>query len=125
VIFKWKGTTLVRLNHVALTVLNRDISAAFYGTYFGLFERIHDDEHLLILSSGDGSLLALSHGKTESKPPRSTHFGFEAKSAAEVRMLREMFKRNGVEEAEWQEAGPVRVQVFDPDGYRVEAFAWD
>lgn len=115
----------MKLNHVALTVLNRDISAAFYGTFFGLSERIHDDDHLLILSSGDGSLLALSHGKAGSKAPRTTHFGFEAKSAGEVRTLREMFRRNGVTETEWQEAGPVRVQVFDSDGYRVEAYAWD
>ena len=28
--------------------------------------------------------------------------------------------------AEWQESGPTRVQVFDPDGYRVGiyAFSW-
>jgi hypothetical protein len=30
----------------------------------------------------------------------------------------------GVAETEWQEDGPVRVQVADPDGYRVEYFAY-
>jgi len=27
-------------------------------------------------------------------------------------------------EAEWQEDGPTRVQVLDPDGYRVELYAF-
>ena len=58
-------------------------------------------------------------------PPRTTHFGFEAPSRRAVEELRAAFKAAGVPETEWQEAGPVRVQVFDPDGYRVEAYAWD
>ncbi len=29
-----------------------------------------------------------------------------------------------VHEDEWQEDGPVRVQVVDPDGHRVEVFAY-
>jgi catechol 2,3-dioxygenase-like lactoylglutathione lyase family enzyme len=36
----------VPLDHVALTVADRDRSAAFYGDHFGLTERVHDDEHL-------------------------------------------------------------------------------
>jgi catechol 2,3-dioxygenase-like lactoylglutathione lyase family enzyme len=39
----------VPLNHVALTVSDREASAAFYARHFGLTERVHDDEHLLIL----------------------------------------------------------------------------
>jgi len=45
------------LNHVALTVSDRKRSADFYGEHFGLTERIHEDEHLLILGSSDGSIL--------------------------------------------------------------------
>ena len=41
---------------------DRERSAGFYGQHFGLTERIHDDEHLLIIKSRDGSLLALSEG---------------------------------------------------------------
>ena len=37
------------LNHVALTVADRERSAAFYGEHFGLTERIHEDE-----AQGDG-----------------------------------------------------------------------
>ncbi|HEY7256477.1 MAG TPA: VOC family protein, partial [Solirubrobacterales bacterium] len=50
------------LNHVALTVADRERSAAFYGEHFGLTERILEDEQLLILESDDGSVLALSPG---------------------------------------------------------------
>ena len=50
------------LNHVSLTVGDREASAAFYGEHFGLTERVHDDEHRLILGAPDGSLLALSEG---------------------------------------------------------------
>jgi catechol 2,3-dioxygenase-like lactoylglutathione lyase family enzyme len=116
---------MLKLNHVALTVRDREASAAFYGRYFKLTERVHDDDHLLIIGSKDGGLLALSEGKSLKELPRTTHFGFEASSAARVRELREAFRRDGVKEAEWQESRPVRVQVFDPDGYRVEAYAWD
>src|SRR4051812_1321231 len=114
------------LNHVALTVADRDRSAAFYGRYFGLTERIHDDAHLLILAPLDeSSLLALSEGTPPIDLPRTNHFGFQLRSAEEVRAARERFRRDGVAETEWQDdAGMVRVQVADPDGYRVELFAF-
>jgi catechol 2,3-dioxygenase-like lactoylglutathione lyase family enzyme len=53
----------VALDHVALTVADRERSAAFYGEHFGLTDRVHDDEHLLILSGPGGGLLALSEGE--------------------------------------------------------------
>jgi catechol 2,3-dioxygenase-like lactoylglutathione lyase family enzyme len=115
----------LKLNHVALTVADREKSATFYGEFFGLTERVHVDEHLLILGSKGGGLLALSQGQVPPQPPRTTHFGFEAQSAEDVRNMRETFRKSGVKEAEWQESGPSRVQVFDPDGYRVEVYGWD
>jgi catechol 2,3-dioxygenase-like lactoylglutathione lyase family enzyme len=114
----------MKLNHVALTVKDRERSARFYGDHFGMTKRVHDDDHLLILSSDDGSLLALSEGSAPTDLPRTTHFGFEVESAAEVLRLRKAFKSAGVTEAEWQASGPARVQVFDPDGYRVEVYGW-
>lgn len=114
----------VHLNHVALTVGDRERSAAFYGEHFGLTDRVHDDEHLLILSSPDGALLALSSGAPAVGLPRTNHFGFQLRGEAEVRTARERLRAAGVEETEWQEEGIVRVQVADPDGYRVELFAY-
>jgi catechol 2,3-dioxygenase-like lactoylglutathione lyase family enzyme len=116
---------MFKLNHIALTVADRERSAAFYGKYFGMTVRVHDDPHLLILAGPDGGLLALSEGPVPPAPPRTTHFGFEAGTVLAVRKLRAVFRTDGVPEAEWQEAGPARIQVFDPDGYRVEAYAWD
>lgn len=114
----------MKLNHVALTVADREESAQFYGRYFGLTDRVHDDEHLLILGGADGSLLALSSGKPPYLQPRTTHFGFQVESSEDVRALRGVFSTDGVVEAEWQPSGPARVQVLDPDGYRVEVYAW-
>lgn len=113
------------LNHVALTVSDRDRSAAFYGEHFGLTERIHDDEHLLILGSGDGSVLALSNANpVPARLPRTNHFGFQLADGAAVKAARERFRAAGVTETEWQEDGTfVRVQVADPDGYRVEVYS--
>ena len=109
------------LNHVALTVSDRERSAAFYGEHLGLSERVHEDEHLLILGSPDGSLLALSEGVPPSGLPRTNHFGFRVPSGNEVRAARERLREAGVPETEWQDDGRfVRVQVSDPDGYRVE-----
>ena len=115
----------VPLNHVALTVRDRELSAAFYREHFGLTERVHDDEHILILGSPDGSLLALSEGTVPTGLPRTNHFGFRLETADEVRDARERLLEAGITETEWQEdAGFVRVQVSDPDGYRVELFAY-
>jgi len=114
------------LNHVALTVSDRERSAAFYGDHFALTEIVHDDEHLLILRSGDGSELALSRGTpVAEKLPRTNHFGFRLADDAAVRAARERFRAAGVAEIEWQDDGRfVRVQVADPDGYRVEVYAY-
>jgi catechol 2,3-dioxygenase-like lactoylglutathione lyase family enzyme len=112
------------LNHVALTVSDRERSAAFYGEHFGLTERLHDDEHLFILGSSDGSVLALSDADVPPELPRTNHFGFQVAGADEVHSARERFRAAGVTETEWQDDGTfVRVQVADPDGYRVELFA--
>lgn len=114
------------LNHVALTVSDRERSAAFYEANFGLTSRVHDDEHLLILGSGDGSLLALSEGEAPAASlPPTNHFGFQMADGDEVRAAREALRAAGVTETDWQDDGRfVRVQVADPDGYRVELFAF-
>ena len=113
------------LNHVALTVRDRERSAAFYAEHFGVTERVHDDPHLLILGSPDGSLLALSEGEVPRELPRTNHFGFQLDAIDEVRTARKRLREAGVPETEWQDDGAfVRVQVADPDGYRVELFAY-
>lgn len=114
----------MRLNHVALTVADRERSATFYARYFGLEARVHEDDHLLILANPSGCLLALSVGTPAVDAPRTTHFGFQCDSVDEVLAARARFSNDGIVEAEWQEQGPTRVQVFDPDGYRVELYAF-
>jgi catechol 2,3-dioxygenase-like lactoylglutathione lyase family enzyme len=109
------------LNHVALTVSDRERSAAFYAEHFGLADRVHDDP--LILSGPGGGLLALNEGEVPPELPPSNHFGFELNDTGEVRAARERFAAAGLEEVEWQDdAIVVRVQVRDPDGYRVELY---
>jgi catechol 2,3-dioxygenase-like lactoylglutathione lyase family enzyme len=115
----------VPLSHVALTVADRERSARFYGEHFGLADRVHDDEHHLILGAPDGSLLALKEGDVPAGLPSTNHFGFQVADAEEVREARERFRAAGIPETEWQDShGFVRVQVADPDGYRVELFAY-
>lgn len=114
----------MRLNHVALTVSDRERSAAFYARHFQLEERVHEDWHLLILRAPDGALLTLSEGRVPADLPPTNHFGFQLADAAEVRRARERLRAAGVPEAEWQDdAGFVRVQISDPDGYLVDLFA--
>jgi catechol 2,3-dioxygenase-like lactoylglutathione lyase family enzyme len=113
------------LNHVSLTVRDRERSAAFYAEHFGLVDRVHEDDHLLILGGPDGGLLALSEGEPAAADlPRTNHFGFQLASVEEVYAARERLRAAGIAETEWQEQGIVRVQVADPDGYRVELFAY-
>lgn len=115
---------MLKLNHVALTVSDRALSAQFYQRYFGMTNRVHEDDHLLILAGKDGSLLAMSEGVPPAELPRTSHFGFQADTVEEVLALRGRFKEDGVEEAEFEPEGPTRVQVFDPDRNRVEAYAF-
>jgi catechol 2,3-dioxygenase-like lactoylglutathione lyase family enzyme len=113
------------LSHVALTVSDRERSASFYARHFGLAERVHDDGHLLIVGSSDGSLLALSEGLVPEEVPRTNHFGFELADLGQVRAARTRLREAGVTETEWEDdRGLARVQVADPDGYRVELFAY-
>jgi catechol 2,3-dioxygenase-like lactoylglutathione lyase family enzyme len=115
----------VPLNHVSLTVADRERSAAFYAEHFGLTRRLHADDHLMILGSDDGSVLALSDAEDVPSLPRTNHFGFQLGDGDEVRAARERFRAAGVEETEWQDDGRfVRVQVADPDGYRVELYSF-
>jgi catechol 2,3-dioxygenase-like lactoylglutathione lyase family enzyme len=115
----------VPLNHVALTVRDRERSAALYAEHFGPTERLHADEHLFILGDAAGSVLALSTGAPPAQIPRTNHFGFQLVDGGEVRAARERFRAAGVEETEWQDDGRfVRVQVADPDGYRVELYSF-
>jgi catechol 2,3-dioxygenase-like lactoylglutathione lyase family enzyme len=113
------------LNHVALTVSDREASAMFYGEPFGLTERIYEDEGLRCGGAADGSELALSNGRPIADLlPRTNHFGFRLADEAAVRAARERFRAAGVSETEWQDDGRfVRMQVADPDGYRVEVYA--
>ena len=115
------------LDHVALTVQDRERSAAFYAEHFGLTERIHADEHLLT------RLRAMTGRCSRSrmpKPvpaalPRTNHFGFRLPDGDAVRAARDQFRAAGVSETEWQDDGRfVRVQVTDPDGYRVELYTF-
>ncbi len=113
------------LSHVALTVRDRERSARFYGEHFGLTDRVHEDDHLLIVGSSDGSLIALREGPVPSELPHSNHFGFQLEDADQVRRARARLRDAGARETEWQDAGGfARVQVADPDGYRVELFAY-
>jgi catechol 2,3-dioxygenase-like lactoylglutathione lyase family enzyme len=115
----------VSLNHVALTVGDRERSARFYSRHFGLSERMLDEEHLLVLGSRDGSVLALREGPAPVAQPPGNHFGFQLADLDQVRAARVRMREAGIAEAEWEDGhGLARVQVVDPDGYRVELFAY-
>jgi catechol 2,3-dioxygenase-like lactoylglutathione lyase family enzyme len=114
------------LNHVSLTVRDRERSAAFYAEHFGMTQRIHDDGHLLILRAAGGALLALVEGPSPAAGlPPANHYGFQLATGAEVVAARDRLRRSGVPETEWQDDGVfVRVQVADPDGYLVEYYSY-
>jgi catechol 2,3-dioxygenase-like lactoylglutathione lyase family enzyme len=114
------------LNHVALTVADRTRSAAFYSEHFGLTRRLHDEQRMVILGDEHGSVLALQEGDPPAAGlPPDNHFGFQLGSRDEVRGARERLRAAGVAETEWQDDEVVtRVQVSDPDGYRVEYYGW-
>ena len=69
----------MRLDHVALTVADRDRSATFYARHLGFGTVVHDDDRLLILADASGGLLALSPGEVPALP-RTNHFGIRARS---------------------------------------------
>lgn len=119
------ASSQMTLNHVALTVSDRDRSEDFYRRHLGFSEVVHQDEHLLILGDG-GGLLALSDAEEmPPKLPRTNHFGVQLADGEGVRKARERFREAGITESEWQDDGNfVRVQVLDPDGYQVEVYSY-
>jgi hypothetical protein len=56
--------------------------------------------------------------------PRTNHFGFRLATAEDVLAARQRFRAAGVDELEFQEYGPTRLQLADPDGYRAEVYAF-
>jgi catechol 2,3-dioxygenase-like lactoylglutathione lyase family enzyme len=116
----------MRLNHVALTVADRERSAAFYAEFFGLDEHVHEDDHRLILGpAGGGSLLALSEGVPAADGlPAHNQFGFQVAGADDVRAAGTV---PGGRRAGGGVAGQPRIRArpgLHPDGYRVEPFAF-
>ena len=114
------------LNHVALTVRDRERSAAFYARALRAHRSACTTTSTCSSSApDDGSVLALAAGDVPAGLPRTNHFGFQVSDGTEVRAARERFRAAGVEETEWQDDGRfVRVQVADPDGYRVDLYAF-
>ena len=114
--------------HLALAVQDEELSRDFYERYFGFdaepAERM--DGGVLMLYDGHGFALALKETDEPISLPAFVHFGFRgAKSADEVRALRERLERDGVSVAEWSdEPAYVSVKCRDPDGYVVE-HAWE
>ena len=115
----------MKLNHVALTVTDRERSAAFYGEHFGLVQRVHEDHHLLIVGSADTALVALTEGTPPADLPRTNHFGFQCENGEAVHEARSRLAAKGLRETEWQDDEFfVRVQVADPDGYLIDLYAY-
>lgn len=117
----WEETTYAESDEGTM-VTRASVSVSFHGDIEG-----EGTEEYLMFYPGDdsGSLLALSEGEyDDASLPRSIHFGFQRDSVESVLDAREEFQRAGIEELEFQDNGPVRVQVLDPDGYRVEVFAY-
>jgi RimJ/RimL family protein N-acetyltransferase len=109
------------LNHVSLTVADRERSAAFYREHFGLEQRVFETATTIVLGAPDGATLALEQGDVPAGLPHGNHFGFQLEGPDAVRAARARLRAAGVTEAEFRDKGDfARVQVLDPDGYRVE-----
>ncbi|MEX0800537.1 MAG: VOC family protein [Dehalococcoidia bacterium] len=117
-------TGIGRLNHLALTVADRERSRRFYMETLGLQGNVRDVGVGLLLTTADGFVLALFDGE----PPQGRediHFGFALNTSDEVRSFRERLLAEGVSEVSWGDS-PIFVsfKFLDPDGYVVEAF-WE
>lgn len=68
--------------------------------------------------------MALKHvALAVSDRKRSADF-YGRRCREDVAAAREALRQGGVEEDEWRESGPTAAQAFDPDGYRVELYAY-
>jgi catechol 2,3-dioxygenase-like lactoylglutathione lyase family enzyme len=112
------------LNHLALTVADRERSRRFYMETLGLTGHVRDVGVGLLLTTGDGFVLALFDG--EPPPGRDDiDFGFALDTPEEVRSFRERLLAAGVTEDTWVDSQVfVSFKFLDPDGYVVEAF-WE
>ena len=110
------------LDHVALTVADRERSAVFYGEHFGLTERVHDDAHRLIL--GDATARCSPSRRASRRPAAQNHFGFRLDGAAACAPRASACARPPCPRRSGRTTGDfVRVQVADPDGYLVDLYS--
>lgn len=110
--------------HLHLHVRDPAASAAFYGRWFGLRERVRYGD-LVFLSDGASLDLALAPDPAPAPMPPWFHHGFRLPTADAVRRLHAALGAAGVGVTERVEDGDlVSFRVPDPDGYRVEVY-WE
>ena len=115
------------MNHLALAVTDEGASRSFYERYLGFDARPPHryPDGVLMLYDAAGFALALGPAEEGFALPAFLHFGKEAQSAADVRVLRERLLADDVPITEWHdEAHYVSVKFRDPDGYVVQV-SWE
>ena len=116
----------MRLDHLALSVRDREVSRRFYETYFGFDRDAQEyDDGVLIIRNEDGFNLALGPGPGDAPMPEFVHLGFDAADPASVHAFRDRLEADGVTIVEsWDEPAYVSFKCLDPDGYVVEV-SWE
>ena len=113
----------MRLNHLALTVADRQRSIAFYATYFGFdpsTARRYADG-VVIIRGAEGFALALGEDRSVERAVGFPHFGFDPGSAEEVRRLRDRLVADGFELVEVEDTDTyVGFKCLDPDRHVIE-----
>ena len=114
----------MRIAHVALHVVDPDVSARWYLDVLGLAAARRDEPYGVVLTDDAGLTLALLRGDPlPAEVVGRVHVGCELASADEVRAARARLA--GERELEWwDEPEYVSLKVADPDGHHVEVF-WE
>lgn len=118
--------SLVKLNHVNLTVTDVPAASEFLATYFGLkaMDTSGDPrgESFGVLFDDDGLVLTLMRG-TQVSYPKTFHIGFIQESEEKVNEINQRLKEDGFDVAPPKRMHGWTFYVKAPGGFTVEVLA--
>ena len=117
----YEEVSILKLNHVNLTVTDVEAAAAFLERYFGLRKQ-HGNKGFVLLFDDDGMVLTLMKAGQVAYP-KTFHIGFAQDSEAQVNAIYQRLKDDGYEVNPPERSHGWTFYIQAPGGFLVEVLS--